>query len=266
MCVSRPGHYYALDLCDPDLRKVFNAGGPVLTAYDAMAGLWQEYSHPIVRHYPTFLAALARDRGITLDTVLDLACGTGSVTAPLAETARRVVGVDASAAMLERAKSHCLPYPHVELVRGDFTSFHLEDRFDAAVCAFNSLNYVPDPGALVNVFRSVAAHLKPGGLFVCDTITGRGMRLLSGLTFHGEAGRKKFAIRFRYDAGTRRETSMVVLAEGLEVHNRVPLDLADVQAAAAGAGLVLKDYFYHALIPRWLWTGPAGVFVLTKPT
>ncbi len=88
--------------------------------------------------------------------VLELGCGTGRVMAPLARAGVRVVGVDRSEAMLDRARARGLR----DLVRADLESFAVEERFALAIGPARVLEHVADAGAAL---RAVRRHLLPGG-------------------------------------------------------------------------------------------------------
>jgi SAM-dependent methyltransferase len=136
--------------------------------------------------------------------------------------------------------------------------------FDAAVCGFNSLNYLSDPDELEAVLRVVADHLRPGGVFVFDTVTDLGMRLSSGVYMHVETDGARFALRRTYDAARRRQEVEALMPAGVEVHRRVPIDHEDVVRATQGTELRLDDYFSSAVMPAWLSTATYCFFVLTR--
>jgi len=142
-----------------------------------------------------------------LRAVLDLACGTGILTAQLQAVAPEVVGLDASEPMLALARSRRGGAGGPGFARGDFRDFDLSRQFDAVVCASNLLNYVADRAELAAVFRSVSRHLRPGGLFLFDTITSAGMRFLAGQYLHFTSGHHRFALHFSYGHPTRPEGS-----------------------------------------------------------
>ncbi len=258
-----PGQFFAHSLRYPELERALRAG-PELPPYEGLAELWDAHCAPRLPDYPSFLASLAEPRGIRLRSVLDLACGAGTLGARLTRVAPAVVGLDSSESMLAQARRRPDLPSGVEFVRGDFRDFELGRRFDAVVCASNSLNYVADHRELASVFSAVAMHLEPGGLFVFDTITELGMRMLSGLFFHAEANGKRFALRFAYDVAHRREKSTVILSEGIETHRRIPLDVTDVDLAARSSGLQVEDYFCSASLSRRRWSGNMSFFVLRK--
>jgi SAM-dependent methyltransferase len=230
--------------------------------YAALAEAWHDHSRDRVPDYPYFLRSLADERGLALDAILDLACGTGVLTDRLAALAPTVVGLDGSEAMMTKARREC---PAGTFVHADFRDFRLDQRFDAVVCASNSLNYVRDLGELQQVFACVAAHLRPGGLFLFDTTPEAMMKRLSGLTMHSDAGGRLFAVQFRYDPAARREESQVILTTGVETHRRIPLDPPDVTAAATAAGLDVLDSFAQTPFVGRFGLGMAYFFVLAKP-
>lgn len=192
--------------------------------------MWDGYVSPHLPDYTSFLGALARRRGIELRPVLDLACGTGALTRRLGGLASEVVGLDASAPMLDFARTRA--HAGSEFVCGDFRDFALGRQFDAVVCASNSLNYVNDTVELGRVFTAVRNHLRPGGVMLFDTITDIGMKGNSGVYFHYEGDGRRFVLVSAYDSNRRRQTARVVVAAGIETHRRIPLDPAEVAAAA----------------------------------
>ena len=258
-CLSlKPRQFYARELRYPELESALR-NGPEIEPYSGLAEIWDAHASQQLPDYPSYLAYVARRRNIPLRSVLDLACGTGILTARLAHEVPEVIGLDSNESMLKIARCRKDVHGRVEFVLGDFRDFNLARKFDAVTCASNSLNYVADSRDLAAVFRSVASHLQPGGLFLFDTITELGMRMLSGLYFHADVNGTRFAIRFRYDATDRACKDQGVLAQGVETHLRIPLDPADVEVAARGTGLSIEDYFCNALIP-WSWRPGASLF------
>jgi trans-aconitate methyltransferase len=92
--------------------------------------------------------------------VLDLGCGSGRLAATFRHYPfSRYLGVDVSAAGIERAKA--LALPNMEFGVGNYETWRPEGRFDAI--AFNEcIGYAQDPAATLAAF---SAHLNPGGLF-----------------------------------------------------------------------------------------------------
>ncbi len=95
------------------------------------------------------------------ESILDLGCGTGHLSAQIAQSGARVIGLDASPAMLEKARRE---YPQLEFHRADARDFELNQRFDA-VFSNATLHWIHEPErAIERVFH----HLQPGGRFVAE--------------------------------------------------------------------------------------------------
>jgi len=109
--------------------------------------------------------------------VLDLGCGTGSLSVELAARGLDVIGVDRSAGMLEQARVKAAErdISHgeggVTLVCQDIAAFELYGTVDLAVCMMDTVNHLPGPEQVRSLFRLCHHYLNPGGLFVFDVAT-----------------------------------------------------------------------------------------------
>jgi trans-aconitate methyltransferase len=146
------------------------------------------------------------------ERILDLGCGTGHLTAKIAESGAKVVGLDSSPEMIAEAKRN---YPELEFVVGDARDFRFEVPFDA-VFSNAMLHWIPEPE---RVAQSVGVALVSGGRFVAE-FGGQGNveRLVSGLR------RARTAIGFPVEAGytpwyfpTIGEYASLLETQGLEV-------------------------------------------------
>jgi trans-aconitate methyltransferase len=95
------------------------------------------------------------------ERILDLGCGTGQLTARIAESGARVVGLDSSPEMIGQARQN---YPNLEFKLADAASFSFPREFDA-VFSNAALHWVREAE---NVIRCVASCLRPGGRFVAE--------------------------------------------------------------------------------------------------
>ena len=104
--------------------------------------------------------------------LLDLACGTGSLSVELAKYGYQVIGTDGSVDMLsvaaEKARTDSLDILFISQKMQDLA---LIVPVDAAVCALDSLNHITEKGVLCRVLGRVFRFLKPGGIFVFDVNT-----------------------------------------------------------------------------------------------
>lgn len=158
--------------------------------------------------YPTwvdYLELLLRQWGGEGGTVLDLACGTGSVGLELAARGRTVIGVDQSRPMLcEGLRRAADSELSMAFVQQDMAALGLARSFDLVVCLFDSLNYLLDLAALERAFGGVAAALRPGGLFIFDVNTERALleEMFTQDDFEPETP-VKLRWRSRYDKRSR---------------------------------------------------------------
>jgi trans-aconitate methyltransferase len=115
------------------------------------------------------------------ERILDLGCGTGHLTARVAASGARVVGLDSSPEMIAEAHKN---FPELEFVVGDAREFRFEEPFDA-VFSNAALHWIRDPEV---VAHRVEEALAPGGRFVAE-MGGQGNveRVIEGLRLGREA-------------------------------------------------------------------------------
>lgn len=121
-----------------------------------------------------------RDACIGAVTVLELGCGDGRITVPLAAAGHDVTGLDAHPGMLAAARKRRAALPRsakIRFVRGDMADFDLARRYDRVLIPYTAL-YCLDPTARARCLHHVVAHLAPGGrlvfdLYPGDTLAGR---------------------------------------------------------------------------------------------
>src|SRR5262245_50103272 len=93
-----------LSFASPALRKVIDEAQPQLASYERLAAVYHAYARTFCPDYVAFLQSLRAKYGIPLRSILDLACGAGTLTTQLAQVAQRVSGLDISDAMLDAAR------------------------------------------------------------------------------------------------------------------------------------------------------------------
>ncbi|GAB6037325.1 metalloregulator ArsR/SmtB family transcription factor [Fundidesulfovibrio butyratiphilus] len=128
--------------------------------FNAVAGRWPDMRREVLGGLD--LEGLLMDRVPTCAVAVDLGCGPGGLVAALARKAERVIGVDASSAMLERARE-TNPGHAVSLRVGELEHLPLADAEAEAAVLSLTLHHLSDPGAaLVEAGRVLA----PGGVLV----------------------------------------------------------------------------------------------------
>jgi SAM-dependent methyltransferase len=105
------------------------------------------------------------------ELVLDLACGTGSMTLALAAKGYDMIGVDGSADMLTEAYSRAVDLPRLLFLQQDMREFELYGTVGAVTCCLDSLNYLLSPADLLQTFSCVHNYLDPDGIFLFDMNT-----------------------------------------------------------------------------------------------
>jgi SAM-dependent methyltransferase len=122
--------------------------------------------------------------------VLELACGSGQLTVPLARPDRRVVGLDVSCAMLASARKRAEAADAViEFVEADMRDFDLGERFSFIFVARNSLLHLHAATEFITMLAAVRRHLAPDGVLAFD-IFNPDVRLLAR-----PAGERAFVMR-----------------------------------------------------------------------
>ena len=100
--------------------------------------------------------------------VLDLACGTGSLSVPLVERGFNVTAADISQDMLTVAAAKS---SEVRWLCLDMTELPFEEQFDGVICALDSINHLPHLQAIQQCFNGVYRSLKENGVFAADLNT-----------------------------------------------------------------------------------------------
>ena len=111
--------------------------------------------------------------GIKPQLVLDLGCGTGSMTLELARRGYDMIGVDASAEMLSRAYERMYKEgaSGVLFLEQDMRAFELYGTVGAVVSTLDCVNYLTGDGDLAKCFSLVHNYLDPDGIFLFDVNT-----------------------------------------------------------------------------------------------
>ena len=101
--------------------------------------------------------------------ILELCCGTGRLTIPLAKEGYSICGVDFMSSMLEQAtKKATKEGVAIDFVEADIRKLDLAERFDLIFIPFNSIHHLYNNEDLFQAFKVVKKHLKEGGFFLLD--------------------------------------------------------------------------------------------------
>jgi SAM-dependent methyltransferase len=103
--------------------------------------------------------------------ILDLACGHGRHSIPLAKLGFDVTGYDLSEVFLERARADAATQDaNVRWIRGDMRELAFENEFDAVINMFTAFGYFEDPVDDFRTLEGVRRALVPGGQFLLETV------------------------------------------------------------------------------------------------
>ena len=141
-----------------------------MTFYDRIAKYYDYVQHGVTRYEKEALEIDNIFRPHQVDTILDLACGTGSHVLELAKLGYRCTGQDTSVEMLEMAKKKAVESSlEIEFIKGDMCAYGLERKFDAVLglYAFTSL---VSAEAFHAGLSSAGKAVRPGGLFYLNLL------------------------------------------------------------------------------------------------
>jgi SAM-dependent methyltransferase len=157
---------------------------------DPCYGAWAKYLH-----------GLWLSDASTVRSVLDVGCGTGLMAEALMTLGYDVVGVDASSAMLARARE--LLGPDAHLHERALPDLNMAGVFDAAISTFDALNYLT-PADLRATLAAVSERLRPGGWLVFDLHTDAMLDFTTANPIvSGAAGGKSYTISSLVDPVNR---------------------------------------------------------------
>ncbi len=175
---------------------------------------------------------------------LELGIGTGRIALPLAKRGVRVHGIELSKAMA--AKLHAKPGGEdLGVTIGDFATTTVDGSFALVYLVFNTIMNLTTQAAQVACFRTVAAHLEPGGCFVVEVMIPELRRLPPGETFHiFDAQENSWGID-EYDVANQRLVSHhLEVVDGKLERFSVPFRYvwpAELDLMAQLAGMTLRE-------------------------
>jgi 2-polyprenyl-3-methyl-5-hydroxy-6-metoxy-1,4-benzoquinol methylase len=144
------------------------------------------------------------------DSILDLCCGYGRHTIPLAQRGYQMTGQDLSETFLQRAQAEAaMQQVTIRWARSDMRSIPFEDEFNAIINIFTSFGYLEHEDEDQRVLQQVAKALKPNGYFLLETISQT--RVTRAFSPHG-------IIRYNDGLIVLEERRIDLLASRNEVH------------------------------------------------
>ena len=141
-----------------------------MEAYTGFAGVYDIFMDNVpYEEWAGYLWEILRKYGIEDGLLLELGCGTGSMTECMAGYGYDMIGVDYSIEMLELAGNKKEKRGHdILYLNQDMREFELYGTVRAVISVCDSVNYILEDGGLTEVFRLVNNYLDPGGIFLFD--------------------------------------------------------------------------------------------------
>lgn len=153
--------------------------------YDVLADWYDRFQEIDYDAFADGYEALFARFGIQPHLVLDLGCGTGTLTVKMAERGYEMIGLDASEEMLRHASDKAATAgQEILFLHQDMTEFELYGTVDAMISTLDGVNYLTEDGDLEAMFRLLHYYLNPGGILIFDVNTPYKFReVLDGHTF-----------------------------------------------------------------------------------
>lgn len=220
-----------------------------MDAYTGFASVYDMFMDNIpYEEWCGYLTSLLREYGAGEGILLDLGCGTGSLTGLLAKQGYDMIGVDFSEDMLqiamEKRVQSGLPILYLQQ---DMREFELYGTVCAVVSICDSMNYILEYEDLVQVFRLVNNYLDPRGVFIFDLNTEYKYReILGQSTIAEDREESSFIWDNDYDEEERineYDLTLFIREEGglyrkyQETHFQRAYSLEEVKAAIEEAGM-----------------------------
>lgn len=151
-----------------------------MSNYDVIARFYDQFTQDVdYDGRAQYISELLKRSEIGCKTVLDLACGTGSLTVRLARLGYDMIGVDNSEDMLALARMKEEGGDILWLCQ-EGEELDLYGDIDCAICTLDSVNHILDFDELVRVFKRVSLFMNKGGRFIFDVNTAYKHRTVLG--------------------------------------------------------------------------------------
>lgn len=220
-----------------------------MDAYTSFAAVYDMFMDNIpYQEWCSYLISLLKKYGVQDGILLDLGCGTGSLTELLAQDGYDMIGLDYSEDMLQIAMDKRVESgSNILYLLQDMREFELYGTVRAVVSICDSMNYILEYDDLVRVFSLVNNYLDPGGVFIFDMNTEYKYReLLGSSTIAEDREESSFIWENNYDETKQLNeydlTLFIREAGGLyrkyqETHIQRAYPLEEVRRAAEAAGM-----------------------------
>ena len=179
-CISLPADVVLTTI--PILRSVCSGGVLSLNPnqpYGELASLYDRVMlHVKYDNWAEYISLIFDRYRKKVGTILEIACGTGSLSIYLHKLGYDIICTDLSPTMLavasEKFKKNGMPQ---KLFAADMTLLPMVVRCDAVLCLYDSINYLKAPADFMSAVSEASRVLKRGGLYIFDVCTVKNSRM-----------------------------------------------------------------------------------------
>lgn len=229
-------------------------GVMTLSIYQGLAQIYDKLMESVdYQGWAEYIKLLSEKYGKEMGSALDIACGTGNTSIPLAQLGWRVTGVDLSLPMLQQARRKAGEAKmDIIFLQQDIRELELTREYDLVTCFQDGLNYLLSKEDLEQTFLRINKTMSMDGLFIFD------LNLVEKYSFsaRGEisfADTEDFSLVYETSYLADQEVWEIKVtgfvkedqryAKFQEVHQEKQHHLADVQDSLRSAGFKILDVF-----------------------
>lgn len=179
----------------------------MIISYSALSEFYDELNaHVDYTRFADFYERIFRKFAIKPEIVLDLACGTGTLTEIMASRGYDMIGIDSSDTMLNIAQNKREKSGFdILYLNQDMSSFELYGTVSAVICSLDSVNHMTDKRDVADCFFNCHMYLDYGGVFIFDVNTPYRLKnTLNGTAAVFETENVYCGVEHSYDAKCRR--------------------------------------------------------------
>lgn len=142
-------------------------------SYGSFAHVYDRLTENVdYKSYAAYIKRLFESYGKNISSVVDVACGTGSLTAELSKLGYEMIGVDMSEDMLSEAQTKKAEENlDILYLCQSAEELDLFGTVQGAVCTLDSLNHITDEDTVIEAFKKISLFMEKDGIFVFDLNT-----------------------------------------------------------------------------------------------
>lgn len=142
------------------------------TSYNNFAYVYDQFMDNIpYEEWAQYIKHLFQQQGLTAGKLVELGCGTATLSLLMEQNGFSITGIDNSADMLSIASEKLTDDSHITLLLQDMSDLTLNETYDGFFCVCDSLNYLLESEDILYTFQGIKNHLKKNGVFIFDLKT-----------------------------------------------------------------------------------------------